>query len=158
MEQFYPVLFEEYSLHEGSGGAGKHRGGFGVNYKIRILRGKAKVSMVMDHGRFGPQGVLEGMNGGLNKVKIVQSRKSYIPLHLSKDQNILVQEGDSINVSTPGGGGYENPFLRSPEFVLRDVQRGYYSTQQVKELFGVVINESELTLDFEETAKLRKNF
>ena len=34
MEQYYPVLFEEYSLHEGSGGAGEHRGGFGVNYTI----------------------------------------------------------------------------------------------------------------------------
>ena len=54
MEQFYPVLFEEYSLHEGSGGAGKQRGGFGVNYKIKLRRGNAKVSMVMDHGRFGP--------------------------------------------------------------------------------------------------------
>ncbi len=29
MEQYYPVLFEEYSLHEGSGGAGEYRGGFG---------------------------------------------------------------------------------------------------------------------------------
>ena len=112
--------------------------------------------MVMDHGRFGPQGVLEGMDGGLNKVKIVQSRKSYIPLHLSKDQNILVQEGDSINVSTPGGGGYENPFLRNPELVLRDVKRGYYSIQQVKDFFGVVINELKLSVDFKETAKLRK--
>ncbi len=36
MEQLYPVLFEEYSLHEGSGGAGEHRGGFGVNYRIRL--------------------------------------------------------------------------------------------------------------------------
>ena len=41
MEQLYPVLFEEYSLHEGSGGAGEHRGGFGVNYRIRLRRGEA---------------------------------------------------------------------------------------------------------------------
>ena len=66
MEQYYPVLFEEYSLHEGSGGAGKSRGGFGVNYKIKLRRGSAKVSMVMDHGRFGPQGVLGGKDGGVN--------------------------------------------------------------------------------------------
>ena len=42
MEQYYPVLFEEYSLHEGSGGAGSRRGGFGVNYKVRLRRGSAK--------------------------------------------------------------------------------------------------------------------
>ena len=156
MEQFYPVLFEEYSLHEGSGGAGKKRGGFGVNYKIKIIRGNAKVSMVMDHGRFGPQGVLKGKDGGLNFVKVVQSGESYIPPHLSKDQNILVQEGDIIHVSTPGGGGYEDPFLRTPELVLLDVLRGYYSIQRVKELFGVVINQQELTLNLEETIKYRK--
>ena len=156
MEQFYPVLFEEYSLHEGSGGAGKKRGGFGVNYKIKIVRGNAKVSMVMDHGRFGPQGVLKGKDGGLNLVKVVQSGETYIPPHLSKDQNILVQEGDTIHVSTPGGGGYEDPFLRNPELVQLDVLRGYYSIQRVKELFGVVINEQELTVNFEETKKYRK--
>ena len=156
MEQFYPVLFEEYSLHEGSGGAGKKRGGFGVNYKIKIVRGNAKVSMVMDHGRFGPQGVLKGKDGGLNFVKVVQSGESYIPPHLSKDQNILVQEGDTIHVSTPGGGGYEDPFLRTPELVLLDVLRGYYSIQRVKELFGVVINQQELTVNLEETIKYRK--
>src|SRR5439155_13423231 len=30
-EQRYPVLFEEYALREGSAGAGRHRGGFGVS-------------------------------------------------------------------------------------------------------------------------------
>src|SRR5690606_33864565 len=68
MEQYYPVLFEEYSLHEGSGGAGERRGGFGVNYEISLRRGEARASMVMDHGRFGPRGVLGGEDGGTNKV------------------------------------------------------------------------------------------
>ena len=156
MEQFYPVLFEEYSIHEGSGGAGKQRGGFGVNYKIKLIRGNAKASMVMDHGRFGPQGVLKGKDGGVNLVKIEQNRKVYIPEHLSKDQNILVQEGDIIYVSTPGGGGYEDPFRRNPKLVQQDVQRGYYTPQEVLELFGVVINEHELTVNVEQTSKYRK--
>ena len=72
MEQYYPVLFEEYSLHEGSGGPGEHRGGFGVNYRIRLRRGEARASMVMDHGRFGPQGARGGKDGGVNRVRIVR--------------------------------------------------------------------------------------
>ncbi len=154
MEQYYPVLFEEYSLHEGSGGAGKQRGGFGVNYKIKLRRGNAKVSMVMDHGRFGPQGVLGGKDGGVNRVRIERHGETYIPPHLSKDQNIIVKEGDTIRVSTPGGGGYENPFLRNPELVKHDVQRGYYTTQQVKENFGVVLNFKG-EIDEKATQKLR---
>ena len=43
LEQFYPVLFEEFSLREGSGGAGEFRGGFGINYAIRLRRGEARV-------------------------------------------------------------------------------------------------------------------
>ena len=54
LEQHYPILFEEYALREGSGGAGRHRGGFGVSYRVRLLRGEAKASFMMDHGRTGP--------------------------------------------------------------------------------------------------------
>src|SRR4249920_750044 len=70
MEQYYPVLFEEYSLHEGSGGPGEHRGGLGVNYRVRLRRGEARASMVMDHGRVGPQGARGGRDGGVNRVRI----------------------------------------------------------------------------------------
>ena len=154
MEQFYPVLFEEYSLHEGSGGAGKSRGGFGVNYKIKLRRGNAKVSMVMDHGRFGPQGVLGGKDGGVNKVQIEHNGHSYIPPHLSKDQNIHVQAGDTICVSTPGGGGYESALQRIPELVRKDVQRGYYTIRQAQDLFGVVVT-SDGVVDDNATQKLR---
>ena len=154
MEQFYPVLFEEYSLHEGSGGAGKSRGGFGVNYKIKLRRGNAKVSMVMDHGRFGPQGVLGGKDGGVNKVQIEHNGHSYIPPHLSKDQNIHVHAGDTICVSTPGGGGYESALQRNPELVRKDVQRGYYTIRQAQDLFGVVFT-SDGVVDDNATQKLR---
>ena len=107
MEQLYPVLFEEYSLHEGSGGAGEHRGGFGVNYRIRLRRGEARVSMVMDHGRVGPPGAQGGGAGGINKVADHPRRAStYVPPHLSKDQDIAIHAGDVIAVSTPGGGGF----------------------------------------------------
>jgi N-methylhydantoinase B len=136
MEQYYPVLFEEYSLHEGSGGAGALRGGFGVNYAIRLRRGTARASMVMDHGRTGPQGVLGGMDGGVNKVSIERRRGTYRPPHLSKDQDIELEPGDVIRVSTPGGGGYGDPGARDPAKVARDIARGYYTPEQANRLFG----------------------
>ena len=64
-EQHYPVLFEEYALHEGSGGAGEHRGGFGLRYRVKLRRGAANASFVMDHGRTGPLGALGGEDGGV---------------------------------------------------------------------------------------------
>jgi N-methylhydantoinase B len=155
MEQYYPVLFDEYSLHEGSGGAGQQRGGFGVNYKVRLRRGTARASMVMDHGRVGPQGVLGGEDGGVNQVRIERSNETYIPPHLSKDQGIPIEVGDTISVSTPGGGGYGPAWERNPALVQRDVQRGYYTSEQALERFGVVFEEGKTDLNLEATANLR---
>ena len=139
MEQRYPVLFEEFSLNEGSGGAGAHRGGFGVNYKIRILRGDAVASMVMDHGRTGPQGALGGADGGLNRVRIMRGGEAYVPAHLSKDQNIALAEGDVIEVSTPGGGGYGEPSGRAKAEIERDITRGYYTREEAMRRFGIAL-------------------
>jgi N-methylhydantoinase B len=139
MEQRYPILFEEFSLHENSGGAGEHRGGFGVNYKIRIRRGEATASMVMDHGRTGPQGAQGGADGGLNTVRIMRDGQPYVPPHLSKDQSIALSEGDVIEVSTPGGGGYGEPGKRSKESIERDIARGYYTREEAARMYGVAI-------------------
>jgi N-methylhydantoinase B len=136
MEQLYPVLFEEYSLHEGSGGAGRHRGGFGVNYRIRLRRGDARVSMVMDHGRAGPPGTQGGGAGGVNKVKIIREGVEYVPAHLSKDQDIEIHAGDVISVSTPGGGGFGAPAERTAAERERDVALGYYTAEESRRLFG----------------------
>jgi N-methylhydantoinase B len=136
MEQLYPVLFEEFSLHEGSGGAGEHRGGFGVNYRIRLRRGTARVSMVMDHGRAGPPGAQGGSAGGVNKVSVLRGGQTYVPAHLSKDQDIEISEGDVICVSTPGGGGYGPAVLRPAKAVQHDVDLGYYSAAEAAALFG----------------------
>jgi len=137
MEQYYPILFERFALAEGSGGAGEYRGGMGVEYHIRLRRGEARASMVMDHGRVGPQGALGGKDGGTNSVLVEQSGKIYRPPHLSKDQDIVMTEGDRLKVRTPGGGGYGDPKRRDPSAVARDVSRGYYTVEQAAELYGV---------------------
>jgi N-methylhydantoinase B len=155
MEQFYPVLFEEYSLAEGSGGAGEFRGGFGVNYKIRLRRGEASASMVMDHGRIGPQGARGGVDGGVNRVRIVRGGIPYSPPHRSKDQGIEISAEDLIEVTTPGGGGFGDPLRRPPEHVARDVARGYYTREEAAARFGVQLR-SDGSVDAEATARHRQ--
>lgn len=126
VEQRYPILYEEYALREGSGGAGEHRGGFGVRYKVRLRRGDARASFVMDHGRVGPQGALGGADGAPNTVLVERGGDSYVPEHLSKEQGIAITQGDAITVETPGGGGYGDPARRDPALAERDRRRGYY--------------------------------
>ena len=138
LEQYYPVLFERYALAEGSGGAGQHRGGFGINYRVRVRRGEARASMVMDHGRTGPQGALNGSEGGANTVRFdFKDGSTHTPLHLSKEQDITVRPGDVIDVCTPGGGGYGNPSNRDPQKVQDDIRKGYYSAEQSAARFPI---------------------
>jgi N-methylhydantoinase B len=147
IEQRYPILFEEFSLNEGSGGAGEQRGGFGVHYKVKLRRGSGRASFVMDHGRTGPRGAMGGDDGGTNTVVVDRGGELYHPPHLSKDQNVQLSAGDTVTVTTPGGGGFGDPMVRDPALVERDVRRGYYTLTQVRQRFGVVINPDTLVID-----------
>ena len=142
MEQHYPVLYRHYRLREGSGGAGRHRGGFGLAYELELLRGEARASFVMDHGRFGPQGVLGGADGAVNTVTVYRGGQPHVPAHLSKEQDIPLRAGDRVSVGTPGGGGYGDPFERDPDLVTNDVRLGYYTVPEAAAKFGVVVDRS----------------
>ncbi len=137
MEQSYPILYNHYRLREGSGGAGKHRGGLGLDYEIELLRGDARASFVMDHGRYGPQGALGGQDGAVNTVTVYRDGQAHVPQHLSKEQDIPMKAGDRVRVGTPGGGGYGPASERDREAVLHDVRLGYYTAEQAERLFGI---------------------
>jgi N-methylhydantoinase B len=155
LEQYYPVLFRRFSLREGSGGAGAQRGGFGVHYDVELLRGEAKASFVMDHGRFGPPGVQGGADGAPNVVRVHRNGEVLVPEHLSKDQDIPMRAGDRVEVMTPGGGGYGDAFARDPVLVARDVSREYYAAETARTLFGVAL-AADGGVDAVATAQLRK--
>ncbi|MEM8948323.1 MAG: hydantoinase B/oxoprolinase family protein [Pseudomonadota bacterium] len=155
MEQVFPVLYRRYALREASAGAGWRRGGFGVDYSLELRRGEARASFVMDHGRFGPQGTLGGEDGMPNSVTVWRNGEAYIPPHLSKDQDIAIAAGDRVDVGTPGGGGYGDPFERDPEAVLEDVRLGYYSRDQVLDLFGVALTDDLSAIDVAATRQRR---
>ena len=157
MEQAFPVLYRRYALREGSGGAGRHRGGFGLDYEIELRRGTAQASFVMDHGRVGPQGALGGSDGAPNMVEVWRDGVVHVPEHLSKEQDIPLKAGDRVRVRTPGGGGYGDPLERDPALVLNDVALQRYSVDEARELFGVVVTAwPEVTVDREETEALRR--
>ncbi|MFN3262949.1 MAG: hydantoinase B/oxoprolinase family protein [Pikeienuella sp.] len=153
MEQNFPVLYRRYALREGSGGAGARRGGFGLDYEVELLRGEARASFVMDHGRAGPPGVRGGEAGAPNEVRVTRGGEPFTPPHLSKAQDIPLTPGDRVRVRTPGGGGYGDPFARDPALVAEDVRLGRYTLEEAARLFGVAAPGGEI--DEAETARLR---
>lgn len=129
LEQRYPVLVEEYALREDSAGDGKFRGGFGVNYRMKLRRGQATASFLMDHGRNGPPGILGGEPGAANVIELTMGGRVIDLPHRSKGDGFTLMPGDSVQVRTPGGGGYGPPAERDPEQRRRDVARRYIAGQ-----------------------------
>ena len=125
------------------------------NIVIARGRGEATASFVMDHGRFGPPGVLGGKDGMPNSVRVYQGDREIVPEHLSKAQDIPLKPGDRVRVGTPGGGGYGDPRERDPASVAEDVRLGRYTVEQATSLFGVVLNE-DLRLDLAATEAARQ--
>ncbi|AQZ49827.1 N-methylhydantoinase A/acetone carboxylase, beta subunit [Martelella mediterranea DSM 17316] len=153
-EQVFPVLFRKYALHEGSGGAGRQRGGFGLSYEVELLRGDARASFAMDHGRFGPQGALGGSDGGTGSIEVIRDGVVHRPEHITKEQDLPLKAGNRVRVDTPGGGGYGPAFERDPQAVRKDVLLGYFTCEQAARLFGVALRE-DMSLDEAGTQRLR---
>ncbi len=136
LEQHFPVLFEEYALREASAGAGRFRGGFGVSYRVKLLRGEATASFMMDHGRTGPFGMLGGRDGAMNDIEVSVGSRIHRPAYGSKGDGFELGAGDWVQVRTPGGGGYGDPRTRSRELVRRDLECGYFSPEAADSEYG----------------------
>jgi N-methylhydantoinase B len=115
----------------------------------------------MDHGRSGPPGILGGAPGGPNEIVICSNGEERRPAHWSKDEDIPLRPGDWVQVRTPGGGGYGDPFTRDPALVFRDVRRGYLTPADAESHYGVALQISEddgasrYAIDEARTAALR---
>ncbi len=62
--------------------------------------------------------------------------EEYRPEHVTKDENVEMRPGDSVCVSTPGGGGWGDPRERPTALVARDIALGYISLEKAQELYG----------------------
>jgi N-methylhydantoinase B len=137
LEQLYPIAFDYYRLREGSAGAGQFRGGYGVEFQVRLMRGDAVSSVIGDRGLFPPFGLHGGEPGSVAVVDYQLNGKSYRPPHLTKDEGIAMMPGDFVSIGTPGGGGWNPAFARDPEAVIRDLQQQLISIEQADRDYGV---------------------
>ena len=135
VEQHAPVLFEKYELRQDSAGAGQFRGGLGVDYSLRLLRGEAYIAVLGDRSRKGPFGILGGQDGAATKVELSLRGERFIPRMRTKDGNISFVAGDRISISTPGGGGRGDPQERAADLVANDVRKGYVTAEFAKVLY-----------------------
>jgi N-methylhydantoinase B len=98
LELEYPMRVERYELREGSGGAGEHRGGDGVERAVRVLEA-AQLSLLTDRRRHAPEGAAGGEPGAVGENLLNDEE---LPPKATRE----LREGDVVTVRTPGGGGH----------------------------------------------------
>ncbi|NBM18708.1 hydantoinase B/oxoprolinase family protein [Streptomyces sp. GC420] len=103
LEWRYPVRVEEFSVREGSGGAGRRHGGAGVTRRIRFLE-PMTVALLSNHRRVPPYGMAGGAPGALGRNTV--ERADGTLTELAGCDTTEVGPGDVLVVRTPGGGGY----------------------------------------------------
>jgi N-methylhydantoinase B len=101
LEVAYPLTVESYRLRRGTGGAGAHRGGDGVERRVRVLV-DADVSVIAERRARGPAGREGGADGA-------PGRTSLNGRPLPAKWRGTLRPGDVIGIETPGGGGHGTP-------------------------------------------------
>lgn len=140
-EHRYPVRMEEVALREDSGGPGWHRGGCGTRMRITALA-ETQVSVLGDRVDHRPFGVRGGLPGAANRVVFHTGGRDWIPPMRSKYQDLVLHAGDSVELNSPGGGGFGDPLDRPLDEVETDLNRGYVSPETAERDYGVVIAET----------------
>ena len=125
VEQQTPILFERYAMRPDSFGPGKYRGGLGVDYKLRLRRGEARLSVLGDRARFQPYGIEGGGAASSTEIEMERAGRPYHPLLGAKDEGVEIAAGDSFFCRTPGGGGFGPARARDPACVERDLRMGF---------------------------------
>ncbi|HEX9454635.1 MAG TPA: hydantoinase B/oxoprolinase family protein [Candidatus Binatia bacterium] len=153
-----PIIIEQRSLRQDSGGPGKFRGGLGVAQQTH-LRKTASIYSRMERTICAPWGLHGGKGALANRVSIVHHDGNIKRFPTGKFNPTELAEGDGFLVETAGGGGFWNPLDREPEKVLADVRSGYVSLEAARRDYGVVISQvgRRFELDGEATADLRRS-
>jgi N-methylhydantoinase B len=154
VEARFPVLVERYELNVAAGGgAGRHRGGFGVvrEYRLHGARdayGYGSLGLSerrpwsLDGGREGSHNYLEYAHGN--------GRERH-----GRVARVALDDGDLVRSVTATGGGFGDPCDRDPERVRADVLDGYVTLEVARDVYAVAIDPKTLELDPAATRRLR---
>ena len=137
-EHRYPLRFEHYAIRDGSGGPGLHRGGCGSTYAITAL-GDCVVSVLGDRVDHLPPGICGGGPAAANDVRFRIGGEEWVPPMRSKAERIALRAGDTVCLSSPGGGGYGDPLDRDLADVRADLDAGLVSRAAAEDSYGVVV-------------------
>ncbi len=107
LERHYPMRVLRYRLRRGSGGAGRHRGGEGIERDLLMLE-DVTVSVITERRVSRPWGLSGGEPGAPGENWLVRGGEGQAE-RLPDKCTIRMKAGDVLRMLTPGGGGWGPP-------------------------------------------------
>jgi len=106
LERRFPVRVEHFGVRAGSGGAGIQPGGDGSVRRIRFLA-PMEAALLSSRRETAPQGLAGGGPGlpGTQRLIAADGAITELPGCFS----VTVRPGETIEIATPGGGGFGPP-------------------------------------------------
>lgn len=171
-ELHQPILYLWRRERRDSGGAGRNRGGNGIEYALAIhgtdevtaTNGTQGVEVPLGIGFFGasPAGTSRyelaagsdwrarlAAGGGVEELAELEAAHRV----LAAKSTSRLAAGDVLNHATLNGGGYGDPLEREPERVLGDVLRGSVGAAAAASLYGVAIEDGAIDAAATERAR-----
>ena len=109
LEHYLPVRIRHYGLRQGSGGAGRWRGGDGIVREYEMLTETA-VTVLSDRRRGAPYGAAGGNDGTPGRNTAIRAGRAE---RLPGKFTLTLAAGDRLRIESPGGGGYGSVAERS---------------------------------------------
>ena len=129
LEMEYPLLVEQYAMHENSCGAGQYRGGTGIVRTIKITPESGDTTFTASTERvvYKPWGLEGGQPGGNASLKIFRDGKCISDF--PKPRGVELQSGDIVELKTAGAGGYGPVEKRPVEQLRKELREGIIDEQ-----------------------------
>jgi N-methylhydantoinase B/oxoprolinase/acetone carboxylase alpha subunit len=105
LERAYPMRVRRYRLRQGSGGAGRHPGGDGIERDLEMLE-DCTVSLITERRTSRPWGLDGGGPGAPGENWALPGGDEGRAERLPDKCTIRLRAGDVLRMLTPGGGGW----------------------------------------------------
>jgi N-methylhydantoinase B len=122
LEAEAPLRLHRFALRDGSGGAGRRRGGLGCIREYELLEGEATLTHRGERHFFAALGFAGGEDGACARSTIV--RASGEIEEIRSKAVMRLKAGDRLVIETAGGAGYGPADEREPAAAARDLRDG----------------------------------
>jgi N-methylhydantoinase B len=155
LESKYPVLVERHALRPDSGGAGRHRGGLGIESIVQA-RADLTLNTQIDRVHCTPWGLEGGLDGFGNSVALRRDGAWKTDFPNAKVLTARLKSGDAFALRSGGGGGFGSPLDRPVAEIAHDLTQGYVSREAAERDYGVVVDRATQSIDAAGTKKVRE--